>query len=324
MAGGSNRALGLQIIDPVLTNVARQYRAHGFIYEQLVARQAVAQMTGQYPTFPKQYWYSEATNNEVKDRSPSREVDFTWSTEPFSVKEYALKVSITDLEREQANPALRLEQNKTDFLSLQMAIAKESRLATLLDDPAVVTGGGLTSGASTAATKKWDGTEGNPDSDIRAASLKVYEAIGYNPNVIVIPYPIAYYMATQHNTDSFGGRIQYSVTPQTALEGVTLLPNVIHGMKVIIPSGVQGTTANEGASSVTYTETWGKKVRLLYVEPGAGWGTPTCAYAFQHTGPTVTRWRQQDPDIDYIRQSERVIEKIVAPDAGWVIKEVIA
>jgi hypothetical protein len=319
----TNAARGLQIIDPVLTNIARRYVTHGFIYDQLVATQQVSTLTGQYPVFPKQWWYSSATDNEIADRSPAREVDFEWSVEPYSVKEYGLKVSITDLEREQANSALRLETSKTDFLSLQMALAREARLATVLSDPAQTAGGGLTSGASTAIGTKWDNTSSNPDSDLRAAALVIYNAIGYQPNVIVIPYPVAYNLATIHGTDTFRGQIVYTTTQEMGLAGPSLLPSTIHGMRVIIPIGAQSTTAGEGAASATYSEIWGKDVRLLYVDPNAGWGTPTVVYGFQHTPSTVTRWRQQDPDIDFIRQSERVVEKVVAPDAGYVLRAAI-
>src|ERR1700741_4463527 len=103
-----NRANPLQIIDPVLTGLARAYRPFGFIYDELVAPMKVSTLTGQYMNFPKEAWYANEVDNEVRDRAPSKEIDFDWLTDTYAVKEFALKVSITDLERQQAHEAVRL------------------------------------------------------------------------------------------------------------------------------------------------------------------------------------------------------------------------
>ena len=319
-----NRAAALQIIDPVLSNLARRYQSHGFIYDQLVRKFPVQTLSGQYPVFGKNAWFANEVDNLVRDRAPSKEVDFDWSTELYLIKEFALKVSITDLERQQANPALKLEQSKNEFLAQRMAIAREVRLAGLLRDTAH--SGGLTSGNETAISTKWDLTTSNPEADLRAAALQVYSAIGLHPNVLVIPYAVAYNLATMHGTDTFRNQMLYTVNGQQMITaGVGILPEVIHGMRVIIPTGPQTTTGNEGAGVATTTsEICGKHVRLLCVDDSASWGSPSVAYAFQHTAPLVSRWRQNDPDIDYIRQWERVDEKIVAPDAGWVLTDCIS
>lgn len=319
-----NRAQALQIIDPVLSNLARRYTARGFIYDQIVKKYPVQTLSGQYPVFDKNAWFQNEVDNLVRDRAPSKEIDFSWGTELYLCKEFALKVSITDLERQQANPALRLEQSKSEFLSLRMAIAREVRLANLLRDTAH--GGGLTSGNETTPSTAWDNSASNPEADLRAASLSMYNATGLRPNTLVIPYPVAYNLATMHGTDTFRGQMIYTVNGAQAIsQGVGLLPDQIHGMRVIIPEGPQTTSANEGAAATgTVTEIWGKHVRLLYVDDAGTWGNPSVAYAFQHTAPLVSRWRQNDPDIDYIRQWERVDEKVVAPDCGWVLTNVIS
>lgn len=321
-----NRAQALQIIDPVLTNLARRYQAHGFIYDQIVRKFPVQTLSGQYPVFKKEDWYRNDPDNLVRDRTPSREIDFSWSTELYLAKEFGLKVSITDLERMQAHPALKLEQSKNDYLSLHMAIAREVRLANLLRDTAH--GGGLTSGNEATPSALWDTSSSNPEADIRAAALNVYNTIGYHPNTLIIPYPVAYNLATIHGTDTFRGQMLYTVNGQQAIrDGVGILPEMIHGMRVVIPMGPQTNSAADsdgGAATGTQSEIWGKHVRLLYIEQGAPWGTPSVAYAFQHTAPLVSRWRQNDPDIDYIRQWERVDERVVAPDAGYVISSCIS
>ena len=314
-------AAGLQIIDPLLTNVARRYQAHGFIYDQLVARQPVQTISGQYPTFPKYYWFAQIADNSIEDRVETKEVGFTWSTEHYYAKKYGLKVSISDDERANAAPALRLEQNKTELLGLQQALAREIRLATKLRETGV-TGGEIAKENEAAAAKKWSSSESNPEADLRAAALAIYEQIGYNPNTLILPYPVAYNLATVHGTDTFRNQMLYTVNGQEMIRlGEGILPSTIHGMKVVIPRGSQKIVANEPGATASAEEIWGKNAILAYIDPSAGWGTPSLIYGFQFMAPTVARWQRIDPDVEYIREMERVDEKVVAPNAGYVIKE---
>lgn len=314
-------AQGLQVIDPLLTNVARRYVSHDFIYDQIVARQPVSNMSGIYPTFPKYYWFAQVADNLIEDRVESKEVNFEWSTEKYLARKYGLKVSISDDERANAAPQLRLETNKTELLNVQQGLAREIRLATKLRESGV-TGGELASENEAAAGKKWSSAESNPESDLRTAALKVYEQIGISPNTLILPYPVAYNLATVHGTDTFRNQMLYTVNGSEMIRlGEGILPGEIHGMKVVIPKGPQKIVANEPGATATAEEIWGKNAILLYVDPNAGWGTPSAIYGFQFQAPTVSRWQRIDPDVEYIRQMERVDEKVVAPNAGYVIKE---
>jgi hypothetical protein len=314
---------GLQVIDPLLSNVARRYMPDGFIYDQIVARQPVGTISGLYPTFPKGYWFAQVADNKIDDRTETKEVNFEWSTEKYLAQKYGLKVSISDDERANAAPQLRLEQNKTEFLSTQQALSREIRLANALRD--TTHGGGLTEGHETTPSKKWDTSESNPDADLRTAALEVYNAIGRSPNTLILPYPVAYNLATQHGTDTFRGQMLYTVNGDQMIRlGDGVLPSEIHGMKVVIPKGPQKITAGEPYAGATTSEIWGKNAILAYVDPNAGWGNPTCIYGFQFMAPTIARWQRIDPDVEYISEMERVDEKIVAPDAAWVLSAVIS
>jgi hypothetical protein len=315
-------AAGLQIIDPLLSNVARRYKPTGFIYDQIVARQPVSTISGQYPTFPKWYWYAQQTDALTEDRAESKEVNFEWSTEHFNAKKYSLKTSISDDERANAAAALHLEQSKTDLLSNQFALTREIRLAAALRDTSH--GGSLTEGHETTPSKKWDTSESNPDADLRTAALELDAASVY-PNTLILPYPVAYNLATQHGTDTFRGSMLYTVNGSDVIRlGAGVLPAEIHGMKVVIAKGTKKMTGNEPGIGATATDIWGKNAILAYVDPNAGWGIPTLIYGFQQLAPTVTRWQRVDPDIEYIREMERVDEKVVAPDAAWVLSNVIS
>lgn len=311
----------LQIYDPVLTGLAIRYKPSGFIADQLLASQPVDTMSGQYPTFTKAFWFQNDVDNEVADRSPSKEVDFEWSTDTYLAKEHALKVSITELERKQAHAALRLESSKTEFLTHRMLLAHEIRVAALLKKVSAGTPGGLNLGA--APSNNWDVDAATVEADIKTGVLAIYDATGMAPNTIVIPYKVAYAMALQEDirailrADATGEGVSYLTL------GSRVIPSVIHGMRVVIPIGAQVDSSQEGGTS-SVSEIWGDDVRLLYVDSSAGWGTPSVAYKFEHTGKRVTRWSTVDPDVDYIREQERYGLKVVAPDCGYEIQNVLS
>lgn len=316
----ANRPQALQVYDPVLTGVARRYKPDGFIAKTLTANQPSKTLSGQYPVFDKEYWFRLQTDNEIPDdRSPVNEVDYKFDLESYTTKSYGLKISITDLERQQALSQLRLERNKTEELTGQMDLAHEIRIAAKLRK--TTNGGDLNLGATPSVN--WDQDTATIEADIKTGVIASYDATGMKPNTMIIPWKVAYAMALQED-------IRAILRQDTTGQGVAflklgdrVLPAVIHGMKVVIPEGAQNAAGNEGAA-VTLTEIWGDHVRLLYINAGAGWGTPSVLYQFDHTKRKVTRWSTVDPDIDYVRELERYSLKTVAPDLGYELTALLS
>jgi hypothetical protein len=317
----ANAPRSLQIYDPVLTGLARRYKPDGFIGDQLLADIPVDTLSGQYPVFPKSFWFQNDVDNEVTDRTPAKEIDFEWSTDTYLCKEYALKISYSDLEVAQAHGALRFQKSKTEFLTHRMQLAHEVRVATLLRKTDV-SGGGLNLGATPSVN--WDQATAVIEEDIKLGVLAIYDATGMLPNTIVIPYKVAYAMCMQEDirailrSDATGKGVDYLKL------GDRILPSVIHGMKVVIPIGPQVDSTKEGSATESISEIWGDHVRLLYVNSGASWGTPSVAYKLNHTAKKVTRWRTVDPDVNYVREMERYALKVVAPDCGYEIRAVLS
>jgi hypothetical protein len=313
----SNRAASLQVIDPLLTSIARSYRPHGFIYNQVISDVPVNTFTGKYVTYTDQYWFQDEVETLTQDRAPTPEVDFEWSTDSYSCERRGLKVSISDEEREQASAGgFDLEADKVAFLQNRIALNDEIRLAALLRK--TTNSGGLNLGATPSTN--WDQDAAVIETDIQTGVEAVYDATGLRPNVMIVPFKVAYAMALQQDIRSL---FQYTVNGQETLRlGDKVLPSTIHGMRLIIPEGVQKDSAREGGTA-SKGEVWGTSVRLLYINQSAGRFTPSVVKRFLHTGDTVTRWRENDPDVEYIRSYKRFDEKVVAPDAGYEIDSIL-
>lgn len=309
---GTRDTRNLQIIDPVLSDIAVHYKPAGMVYDEIVSSHPVDVDAGQYPVFDESFFFADSeVNSKVADRAQTPEIDYSWSTDTYLCEDYRLKVSISDKERRQVNDALRLEQSKTERLMLAMALRREVRLATKLLKTNGGNGGKLNLG--NAATAHWDLDTATIEADIKAGSLAVYDATGMSTNTIVIPYKVAYAAAIQQDIRQI---LQYTVNGLEILQlGDRLLPSVLHGHKVIVPKVQKN--LNKPGRTKSLTEVWGTSCRLLHINPSAGWGDPTVAYSFKSRPEQVDRWRENDPPVDYIRAWEAVDEKIVAPDLGY-------
>jgi hypothetical protein len=328
----------LQIIDPVLTGVARNFTPHGFAYGKVCPTIPVETISGQYPVYDDTYWFSTEADALMSDRAETPEIEFSWSTDTYLAKDYGLKASITPRERQQSRALgdpLRLERQKTRWLMKQLALRREVRLANVLRKTG--TGNGkLTSGAAATAAFA---TSTAIEADWKTAKTTVYNLTGMVPNVAVVPYLKAYDMATNATLRDI---FKYMVNSEAFIElgpgpdGETLmLPQVFHGTRLIVPMGALKQGGHEGAAK-SLSEIWGTSVRFLYVDDNAAWGIPSTVYQFQHpvlsgdgraaipsddadgeSGPVVDRWTQNDPRKDYVRGMECVDEKVCAPDLGY-------
>lgn len=309
-----------QLRDPVLTGIARHYRPTGFVADQLLPRQAVAKESGKYMVFEERDFFATDVNYLKPDRSKTKEIDFQYSTEPYLTEEYAVKVSISRRERENADAEIRLEQTKTELLTDQLTVAREVRVATILQESGTAGGQLDTNNESTPSTN-WDQDAATIEADLKTANEGVYDDIGQAPNTLVLPYKVANAIAIQQDIREI---LKYTVNGQEILRaGGNILPASLWGLRVLVPTA-RKTASAEGASSVTYSDVWGDDPRVLWVNPNAAFGNPSVGYTFQTRSYEVRRWNENDPNLEYIEASEVLDERVVAPKAGWHIKDVLS
>lgn len=322
-----NRPRPLQIYDPVLTGLVRSYRPSGFIARKLLPEIPVQKLSGQYPIFDKAPWYRIQADNRIVDRTPAREVDFTWSTETYFCDEYALKIGMTDLERDQALEVLMYEKSKAEYLTDQMELAHEKRVADFFLPTTL--GGEFSSTLTHTPSILWDASTGVPETDIKQAQIACYRKTGWRPTHLVIDFEVAYAMALNPQIRAL---LRYDATgkAQEFIQiGDMVLPQKIHGLTVVVAEGSQilagnrpvDGTADEAAD---LTGIWGKHARLIFHPPGTSWGKPASGYLMKHTPKKVTRWQEVDPEVEYIKEMERYDIKVTARDTCYTIQSVIA
>lgn len=314
----------VQLVDPVLTNIARLYRPHGLIAEQVMPRVPVATETGQIVVWSSEDFFRVDTNPLVPDRAETKEVDAGLDKIGYVCEEYALKASISEREARQAASMLNLRRGKQNLVLDQLALHRELRVATLLQK-STTAGGKLTSGA--APSNNWNHADATIIADLITAKETVYDLIGMEPTHAVIPYKVANAVAQQADILEI---LKYTVNGQQLIAGTgsdgsqRILPRQLAGLELIIPRGRKVTSA-EGAASTTYADVWGDDVRVLYLNPNPDTESPSVGYTLEAAGRETKTWRNQDPSVEYIRSRDGVLEeKVVAADAGYVIQDVLS
>ncbi len=312
----------LQLVDPVLTNLARQYRPEGFVGDMVMPRIGVEAESGRYPVFTKESFFGddsdEGNQTKVSDRAPTPEIDIEYSTESYFCEDYRLKTSLTRKERRQGHAALRLEQSKLTALYDRMDIRREVRIAALLrhtgDD-------GQLTGGEASPEKAWTSDDAVIESDIKTGALAVRNKIGRMTNTMVFDLAVAYAVAVQQDIREL---LKYTVPGDRILVGgAAILPPTIHGHKVIVAEAMRNTAKKGAATSLSAI--WSDEVRLLYLPPnGGGWGIPSVSYSFEVFGREVDRFKEDDPPVEFVRAWEDVDEKVCAPEAGYTIKTVLS
>src|SRR5215831_18618245 len=179
---------GLQLVDDVLSNLAKQFRPDGFLYDQICTPIQVNHAFGRYPVFDPSNFFATGGDLTVADDAPTPLVDFNWSHDNFSCFTRRLATRITQEEALQAHPAMRLEYSKTIGLLTQFATNREIRLASLMRASA---NGGSFTNAAVSPAHAWDaGSTATIQADIQTAVLRCLQASGKRPNSIVFDYQV--------------------------------------------------------------------------------------------------------------------------------------
>lgn len=312
-------------LDAHLTNLSRLYQPSGFVADTVCPRIGVAKESDLYVVWDRGPFFGagdDVDTDLLGDRSPVRRVDVTYSREGYMCEERALGFDISPRERANADSVLRLEANKMRAVQNRLALLRERRVATILQDTGQ-TGGELDASTDAASAARWDDastTYQNIRGDIAAAVTRVRQETGVRPNTIVIPAAVAEGLEkTTFYSAAAGPLIVYDGNPTgPAYSDFPRIPSTLLGLRVLIAGAIRDTAAEGG--SFTDSEVWGETVRVLYVTSGAALEEPSVAYTFQSQSPAVRRWQEDDPQLDVFKVSNGVIdEKVVAPLAAATI-----
>ncbi len=320
---------GLQLVDEILSTVAKQYRPHGFLYDDIVAPISVQYNIGRYPVFDPAAYFTNAGNLQVADDAKTPMIDFAWSTDKYDCLDYRLSTKLTRKEMVQAHPALRLDYSKTIGLLTVFAQNREARLAAKLlgtgsTDPITGLKGQLLNEYETPEVL-WDagvsGTEATIQTDLQEAAVEAYKQSGIWPNTLIIPKQVALAIGADYTLRQ---TIQYLVGPElirrgagagetiSATGGAGILPSELFGFKVLIADGTLINTARPGQAA-KLQDIWGNNARLIYRPESPQWGLPSTVYSFR--GRVLEGAGEAQPPSPIISEGGNE----PGPTGGWAV-----
>ena len=312
MAGEFTQAVH---IDALLSNLARLYRPVEFAADQVSPYLDVNHESDVYPVWTQGDFYGTDVDDLVPDRSAVRMVEISHTTARYQCQRRELGWDISDRERKNQDAPLNLERNKQVAVMGRLMLKREIRVATGLKKTS--NGGQLALGANAAAAWSTAGTT-SIETDVRTGREAVRQSIGIRPNTILIPEAVASGMET--NT-TLNNKLIYTYgdansRPQLS-DVFPLLPPVLFGMRTMVPGLIQN-TAKEGQTE-TYSDVWGKAVRLLYITSGPAIEIPSVAYTFRSEVLTTRTWRDDERRKTNYAVGQTIDEEVVAPNAGYEI-----
>lgn len=266
-----------------------------------------------YVIFLKSFWY----RNYAKlipdgDRTPV--ANYGTDSAGYRCKDYGIAARITKREKENADAIYRLMFNKNSFVTTNILRKRELLTAALMFNASNFTN-------TSVPSVKWDNASGLPVTDILAGMEAVADAIGIDPNTIIIGRKVM--KALKRNPEmiaalygSAGNKPQIMHTQDLA--GYFEVAQFLNGKG-------KYTTDPEGTAeaSVTYTDIWTDMCWIGYVAPQPAIETPSACYTFRKRRQ-IRVWDEKSTENTYIDGKDLADTKLVSADAGYLFTDVLA
>jgi len=323
-------------VDRPLTNLSLGFLQDQdmFVADKVFPNIPVGNRSDEYFTYDR----GEFNRDEMEERAPGTQSagsGYTIGTDNYSAKVYAFHKDIHDQVRNNADPAISLEREATDFVTHKALIKRENLWVTnyfTAGDPGDtwtfdVDGDGTPSAGSFDPTDAannqkqfWNVASSTPIEDVREGKRFVQSITGFRPNVMTVGRGV--FDALLDHPDIVG-RIDRGQTSGTALVARQTLAALFELDEILIMDAIQN-TANKGATNA-HTFIGGDNALLSYRPPAPGLMTPSAGYTFSWTGhlgatsagSRIKRFRMEAEASDRVEIEMAFDQKLVSADLGY-------
>ncbi len=299
-------------IETALTNVSVAYQNPAYVAEAISPPVPVRRQSDKYYVFDPERERFRTQNDLRAPGTEADEVNFSLSTDAYFCADHALESAVPDEERENADPVIQPEIDRTEFLTEKILLNEEVSLASRLRAPAALPGV-----AYDQDEDRWDNAAIDPVAEVEAGRNAIQEAVQAMPNTLVLSYPV--YQAVRNNPKVLE-RVKYV---RMGIVGVSELAQLFDVERVLVARSFQNTAARGQAPALSYV--WGKDALLCYVPPRPAMKTVALGYTFVWTlapgslnGRLVESWREERRKADLIRVQKYYDQKLVASAAGYL------
>ena len=305
-------------IDAALTNVSVAYRNPDYIADVIAPQVAVRKQSDKYYIYDAERERFRQSNDRRAPGAEADEVDFALSTDSYYCEDHALESVIPDEERENADPVIQPDIDRTEFLMDKIDLNKEIVLATRIRTGSDIPGETL------SGTDQWsDYTNSDPVSAVEGQKGTIQQEVQVLPNTLVLPYEV-YQKVRLH--PKVIEKVQYV---KLGVVGPDVLAQLFDVERVLVAKAFKNVAARGQSASLEYV--WGKDAFLCYMPARPALKQTALAYTFVWTvapgsvnGRVVEVWRENRRKADMIRVQKYYDQKIIAAGACYLWKDAVA
>ena len=316
-----------------LTNISIAYslNAMDYIADRVFPDVPVMKRSDVYYTIPRGHFLRD----EMRERAPGTEsagASYTFETESYECKTYALHKNIDDETRANYDMPLTADATATRFLTEKALIHKERIFADTFMKASAwsFTATGATSSITDLSSLDFSDTDNNtvdrwsrgssaPIDVIRQARRDVQGRTGRKPNIMVMG-PYVYDALLDH--DDIVGRIDRGQTSGPAVSNKEALAAILELDEILVMEGIHNSAVEGVSDSVGFIA--GNSALLCYRASSPALEEPTAGYTFSWTGRVgagnmgtrIKRMRMEEIESDRIEIQSSWVQKVVAPDLG--------
>lgn len=295
-------------IDGPLTAISVAYSNTEYIAEQVFPNVPVVKQSDLYFIYTKADWF----RNNVARRAPgtrAQRADYGITTSNYLCEVYALAKGVPDETVRNADSPLQPLAEATQWLTDQIMLNKEIQVAN------IAFGNSQWSSSVTPSTL-WDVDTSDPIGDVSLGANTVRRAIGRFPNVGVIGGGL--WRHVKKHPDLINRVVGAAGPNSPALLTRAAIGALFELENILVGNAVQETGPEGGTSSPS--DIWGLHMAILYRTPTPGLRIPNAGYTFTWAGREVNRYREDQEKQDVVEVGEAFDVKLVASDAGYLIK----
>ena len=304
-------------VNVALTNLSVAYRNPAFISDLIAPAVSVRKQQDRYFIYDTARETFRSTNDHRAPGTAANEVDFALSTDTYYCADHALVSVIPDEERDNADPVIQPDIDRTEFLADKIDLNKEIQIANIVALDSSLPGTTL------SGDTQWSDADSNPITAIEAGRAAIIEKVQPVPNTLVLPQQVFSAVRTHQKVlDS----IQYT---GQGIATAQVLAQLFDVERVLVPRAVKNTAKPGQDPAMEYV--WGKHAFLCYVPPRAALKTITFACTFAWTmapgsvsGRLVETWRDHTRKSDVVRVQRYYDQKVIAAAAIYVWKNAVA
>lgn len=305
-------------IDAALTNLSVAYRNAHFIADAVAPVVGVRKQSDKYFVLDADRERFRSTDDTRAPGAEANEVDFAVSSDSYFCEDHALEAVITDEERDNADPAIQPDIDKTEFLTDKILLNKEIALANQIATNASLPNETL------SGTDQWDDYDNSdPVQEVESQKGTILAAVQQLPNTLVLPYQV-YAQVRMHPKV-----LERVANSHTGAVSEAVLADVFDVERVLVPRGLKNTAAPGQTASLSHI--WGKNAFLCYVPARPGLKTVAFTTTFQWSaapgslnGHLVEVWREERRKADMVRVQRYYDQKIVATGAVYIWKSAVS